>query len=139
MVRLHLQGQIIEKHHPHWLSFLNYYFFGVLLIAVGAVYLWEVAVLGLLIFVFGEVIRRATTFYLLDTGVARGYNFFSTSRKFTEYENIQNVEVSQTFIENLFGVGHVRFDTSGSHSFEIDFAAINDPYSIEKKVRSRMS
>jgi uncharacterized membrane protein YdbT with pleckstrin-like domain len=83
-------------------------------------------------------VRKATTFYLLDSGIARGYRLFSTNRKYMEYENIQNVEVNQSFFENIIGIGSLKFDTSGSDEIEVEFTAVSDPYVIEKIIREKM-
>ncbi len=135
---LHIENKVIKKFHSHPLHNLSFYFVGFIFIALGVIWEWPAAVLGIIIFVLGEVVRRATTFYLLDSGVARGYKLFSTYRKYMEYENIQNVEVSQTFFENIIGVGNLKFDTSGSDKIEVEFTAVPRPYAIEKIIREKM-
>lgn len=139
--------QTIKKVHPHWLGYLNLYFSGVIFVIVGfAVMRFEyyapgagLTAFGILLFILGEVLRKAVTYYVLDSGVARGYHFFSTSRKFAEYGNIQNIAVNQSFVEKLFGIGSISFDTSGGDLIEVHFNGIRDPYSIEQIVRSKMA
>ncbi|MBP6866631.1 MAG: PH domain-containing protein [Candidatus Pacebacteria bacterium] len=134
----HIEDQIIKKFHSHPLHYFSLYFVGIILIAVGIVWEWPVIILGVFIFLLAGVVRNATTFYLLDSGIARGYKLFSTHRKYMEYENIQNVEVSQTFFENIIGIGNLKFDTSGSDKIEVEFVAISNPYAIEKIIRQKM-
>ena len=130
---------VILKMHSHFLHYLGFYFFGILIFAISIFFWWPGTILGICIFLLGEVTRRAETFYVLDTGVARGYHLFSTSRKFVEYEKIQNVEVNQSLLENMLGIGSIEFDTSGSHKIEIRFVAVRNPYKVEKIVREKMS
>lgn len=130
---------VIKSFHPHPISFLGFYFMGVVFVTIGAIFYWPVIAFGLLIFLFGEILRKAETFYILETGVAKSYNFFSTSRKFTEYENIQNIEVGQSFLENMLGIGSIKFDTSGSDKVEVSFYSVPKPYDIEHLVRQKMS
>jgi len=134
----HIEDQIIKKFHSHPLHYFSLYFVGMIFIAVGIVWEWPVIILGVLMFLLAGVVRKATTFYLLDSGIARGYKLFSTHRKYMEYENIQNVEVSQTFFENIIGIGNLKFDTSGSDKIEVEFVAISNPYAIEKIIRQKM-
>ena len=129
---------IIKKVHPHPFSVLRYYFFGILFIVAGVIFYPLFIIIGLLVFGLAEVIRRAETFYILDSGVAREYRMLSTSRKFAEYEKIQNVEVSQSFMENLFGIGSIHLDTAGTDTREVSFRGARDPYGIERIIREKM-
>lgn len=139
------QEQSIKKIHPHFLGFLIFYFFGFIFGVAGVILSLfiiklgiAVILIGVFIVVLGETSRRAETFYLLDNGVAREFKLLSTSRKFAEYHNIQNIEVNQSFIENIFGLGSIKFDTSGSDLIEVSFHGVKDPYGIEKIVREKM-
>ncbi|MEK7588850.1 MAG: PH domain-containing protein [Patescibacteria group bacterium] len=136
---MHINEGILKKQHPHPISFFGFYFISLVIIAVGLAYFWQLIALGVLMFIFGEVLRKATTYYVLDSGVAKEYKFLSTSRKFSEYEKIQNVEVSQSFFENILGIGSVRFDTAGTGTVEVSFRHVYHPYSIEKIVREKMA
>jgi len=129
----------IKKVHPHPLHFLNFYFLGILLAIGGFLFNFlPLSAVGVFIFVLGEIFRMADTYFLLETGVAEQYKFLATSRKFTEYDNIQNIEVTQSFLEKLFRVGNIKFDTAGSDRAEIVFHAIKNPYKIEEIIREKM-
>jgi uncharacterized membrane protein YdbT with pleckstrin-like domain len=139
--------QAIRKLHPHWLGYMNTYVAGLIFVIVGLAamkfeyYMLGAAavVVGALVFTLTEVLRKAVTYYVLDAGVARGYSFFSTSRRFAEYGSIQNVEVEQSFIQKMLGIGSVSFDTSGSDNIEVYFEGVYDPYGIEQIVRGKMA
>ena len=119
-----IKEPIIKKLHPHPLHYLSFYLSGIAFF-----------VFGLLTFILAEVSRRAETFFILDSGVARQYKLFSTSRKFVEYEKIQNIEVSQSFIENIFGIGVVHLDTAGGDRIEVSFHGVKNPYRVENIIR----
>lgn len=133
--------QTIKKLHPHPIGFFQFYFIAILFIVFGLFFikLWPSIIIGILIFLMGEFSRRAETFYVLDTGVAREYKMFSTSRKFAEYHNIQNMEVYQSFVQTMFHVGNIKFDTAGSDLIEVSFYGVKNPSEIEKIVRGKMA
>ena len=141
------QEQPIMKLHPSFLGFFGYYLMGGILIIAGIASLvfglftlGAVGVLaGVITFFLAEISRRAETFYLLENGVAGEYKMLSTSRKFVDYQNIQNMEVNQNFIENIFRIGNVRFVTAGTEKMEIlSFHKVSDPYGIEEMVQNKM-
>ncbi len=136
---MHNQDGIIKVLHPHWFYYLDLYVFCIIALAVGIVFVWQFIIFSILLFIGIEIFRRAHKYYLLETGVSREYKLFSTSRKYAEYYKIQNIEVHQTFLQNILGVGTIRFDTPGSDLYEIHFDAVSNPYEIEKKVRSFLS
>jgi uncharacterized membrane protein YdbT with pleckstrin-like domain len=129
---------IIKKVHPHPFSCLGYYFLGIIFVVGGLVFYPLAIIIGLLLFGFTEIKRRAETFYILDSGVAREYRLLSTSRKFAEYEKIQNVEVSQSLAETMFGIGSIHLDTAGTDTREVSFRGARDPYGIERIIREKM-
>ncbi len=138
---------VIRKSHPHVLGYLRFYFSGILFAVIGGVaivYQYTtpgigIIIFGILIFCLGEILRNARTFYILESGVANGWDLFSTSRKFAEYRNIQNIAVSQSFLEKILGIGSISFDTSGGDAIEVHFEGVVDPYGIEQIVRQKMS
>lgn len=143
------QEQTIKKMHPHYLGFLKFYFFAILFVVAGIFFIsfWTenimigviIIVIGIFVFLMGEIARRAETFYILESGVARGYKLLSTSRKFVEFDKIQNVEVNQSFGQKIFGIGNIHFDTAGTDKVEVSFSNIKDPYGVEKIIREKMA
>ncbi|MFA7285475.1 MAG: PH domain-containing protein [Candidatus Paceibacterota bacterium] len=132
------QPDVLEKFYPHRFLYLDFYFFGLLAVVAGIFFYWQFLIFGILLIIGTEVFRKVHSYYLLHTGIAREYNFLSTSRKFAEYEKIQNIEVTQTFIQKILGVGSIKFDTPGSDLFEIHFDSIKNPYEVERVVRKMM-
>lgn len=131
--------KIIKKFHPHPFSFLGFYLGGIILMILSFFFSWPFFAIGFLALILGEVVRRAETFYIFENGVARGYKLLSTSREFAEYEKIQNLEVNQSFIDNILGIGNIKVDTAGGDGAEVKFYGIGNPYAIEKIIRGKMA
>ena len=137
----------IKKLHPHPIAFLGFYIGGIIFLILGFFLLkvftvWiglSCMVLGIIIFCLGEIMRRAETFYILDSGIERGFKLLSSSRDFISYEKIQDLQVDQGIFQSMFGIGNLNFDTAGTNQIEIHFYAVKDPYSLEKIVRDKIS
>ena len=136
---MHPEEGILKKMHPHPLLFLGFYLGGTGLAVAGFFVFQPLISIGILIVVLGELVRRAETFYVTLDGVTQEYKFLSTSRKSAEYRRIQNIEVRQSIIENIFGIGNIHFDTAGSDQAEVNFHGISDPHKIEKIVRENIA
>lgn len=132
---------IIKKFHPHPFYFIDFYFGGFAFIVASFFipsFFWILFMIGIFVFVLAEIARRAETFFVLESGVGREYRLLSTSREFASYDKIQNVEVGQSFIDNIFGIGNVHFDTAGGNKTEVNFHGIKNPYNIESIVREKI-
>jgi uncharacterized membrane protein YdbT with pleckstrin-like domain len=134
---------IIEKHKPHPLAYFFYYLGGATLIfssffssffSSDWVETISTFLLGILVIGGSELLRRAETFYITETGVGREFRFVSTARTFAEYIKIQDVSVFQNIIDRIFGIGTVSINTAGSPYAEIVFRGVKDPYAIEQKI-----
>ncbi len=139
------EEQPIQKMHPHFLAFVGYYFFGAIFTLVGIITIFYVLILGTIVFLIGvfvlligETSRRAETFYVWENGVEREYKMFSSSHKFVEYRNIQNMEVNQSFLQNIFNVGNIKFDTAGSDLIEVSFNGVENPHETERIIQEKM-
>ena len=141
------QEQPIKKMHPHFLRFLGNYFLGIIFALAGIIifiysFIFGVIVLliGVFIFAMGEISRRAETFCVWENGVEREYKMFSSSRKFVEYNNIQNMEVNQSFFQNIFGIGNMIFETAGgtTQEEELIFNGIKKPHELEAIIQEKM-
>lgn len=138
---MNINEGVLVKEHPHWIQSLRFYFLGLLAFTVPVFFpkFWPAIGFGILIIAIAEVVRLSETYYVLESGVAWQYKLFSTSRKFAEYEKLQNLEVRQSFLENILGIGTIKFDTAGVDSVEVNFYEVKNPYMIEKIVREKMA
>ena len=129
----------------HWSTHLGGYL-GLVFVAFLAIVAWvfspAVSILMLLVAVFGfamiELVRRADRLALYRDGIAREYRLFTTRKTFAEYESVQDLEVTQSFIERLLGTGTIHVNTSGSHGQEIVFRGITRPHDLEAAIRTKM-
>ncbi len=135
---MELNEIVIKKFHPHPLYHFVFYFSGVLIFISGFFFTWYLLLVGVLIFVLGEVARISETFYVLESGIAREYKLIATSRDFTEYSKIQNIKVRQGFIERIFRIGNIHIDTAGGDKSEVNFHGVPDPYAVESIIRGKM-
>ncbi|MEK7569654.1 MAG: PH domain-containing protein [Patescibacteria group bacterium] len=136
---MHGEENVIKKFHPHPLFYLGFYLGGPILSGVGYYFFTPLAWAGPLIIILGELLRRAETYYVTEDGVVHEFHFLATRRVSAEYRRIQNIEVTQSFLENLLGVGNIHFDTAGADRTEVNFRGVKNPYRIEKIVRERIA
>lgn len=132
------QDKIIKKFHSHPLYFLGSYLMGIVIAIFGFLFFSWLGIFGILVIVLIEISRICENFFIMESGVGREYKLLSVSRKFVGYDKIQDIAVSQSFIENIFGIGTVKFDTAGTDGIELYFRGIKNPREIEKIVRGRM-
>lgn len=133
------EEEIIKKKHPNPIGYLPLYLSGVVALVFGIIFLsWPLGFIGIAIIVIAELSRRAETYYILTTGVAREHRLLTTSRDFAEYDKIQNIKVTQSFFEHILEIGTVRIDTAGGDVSEVNFKHIGDPYRIEAIIREKM-
>lgn len=85
-----------------------------------------------------ELVRRADRIALYEDGLAREYKLLSTKVTFAEYESVQDIEVSQSLVERLLGIGTLHVNTSGSHGQEIVFRGVRNPHRLEEAIRFKM-
>jgi len=110
---------------------------GVLVLLSPAIGLALLLVCGLSL-VMVEVSRRTSRLALYADGIAREYRLLSTRRTFAEYESVQDLDMTQTFLERLAGVGTLHVNTAGSEGKEIVFAGIARCHEVEEAIREKM-
>lgn len=133
-----IREPVIKKLHPHPFYYLGFYFSGIIFLFLGFLLSEYLFLVGFFVFILAEISRYAETYYILESGIARQHKLFSTSRKFAEFDKIQNIEVTQSFLENILGIGNVHLDTAGADKQEVSFHGIKDPYRIENIIREKM-
>jgi uncharacterized membrane protein YdbT with pleckstrin-like domain len=133
-----MNEEFVKKLQPHPLAYFFYYLGGGLIMLTS---LWFGAInffIGLFIVLLTEIIRRAESFLILETGVSREFKFVSTVKTFAEYEKIQDIKVSQNLVDRIFGIGNVFINTAGSPSAEIIFRGIKNPYEVDKIIQEKL-
>ena len=132
------KDKIIKKFHSDPLHFFGFYFAIVILFVLGIFLFKPLIFVSIFVVILIEISRRCENFYIMDYGVGREYRLLSTSRKFIGYDKIQNIEVRQSFIENVFGIGTIKFDTAGMDKVELHFNGVASPHKIEEIIREKM-
>ena len=129
----------------HWSTHLNGYL-GLLFTLFLSLVAWVfnpyfsfmIAIVTLIGFLMLELVRRADRLAVYPDGIAREYKLLSTKRTFAEFDSIQDLEVTQSFLERLLGIGTVHINTAGSHGQEIIFRGIDHPHDFEAVIRRKM-
>ncbi|HTI35124.1 MAG TPA: PH domain-containing protein [Miltoncostaea sp.] len=99
---------------------------------------WILISLVLVVLVLAyDGIQRYSTFYVVtDQRLRVRRGVLSRHEHTARFERVQNVEVSQSLLDRLFGVGAVEFDTAGTDQRDADFrfAGIADPQRLVRIV-----
>lgn len=142
---LHPGEEIVFEGHPAKRASLSFYVpFGALAIVVAAIVAVAVGVLlGVvvaivllaLIWVIGEVKRRATDYAVTTQRLYIRRGILSKNVQQTRIGRVQNVNTRQTVFERVLRVGTVDFDTAGTD--DSDFRFHGDRRSLRRRGRGR--
>ena len=129
----------------HWTTHFGAYaglvftaFLSIVGFTISPIYGVVIALAAILGFLLLELVRRADRLALYQDGLAREYHLISSRRTYCEYDSIQDLEVTQTVVERLLGVGSIHINTAGSHGQEIVFHGIARFVDIEAAIRAKM-
>jgi uncharacterized membrane protein YdbT with pleckstrin-like domain len=94
---------------------------------------WEWILISLVLVVvvlaYDAVQRYSTLYVVTDQRLRVRKGILSRREQSARFDRVQNVEVRQSLMDRLFGVGAVEFDTAGSDQSDAGFryAGIADP------------
>jgi uncharacterized membrane protein YdbT with pleckstrin-like domain len=139
---------VLYEGRPAWRALLSFYAAGLVLAAVVVVIGVVADLTGGAIAVAAAIVvvtlvvgylRRLFTRYLITSQrlrISRGF----IARKVQEarLERVQNVNYGQGFIDRIFGVGTVDFDTAGTDDAEFRFAWVAGPEDVVRAVHTAM-
>lgn len=129
---------IVKQMHPHPFAYLTYYIGGAFIFVVSYWYGYVYTVVGLLVMIVSELLRRADTYFILTNGVSRNFSLLSAKHIFTGYDKIRSVTVSQGAVERFLGVGTVSLITSGLEEGTISFTGVRKPYEVAKLIQDKI-
>ncbi|MDI6821081.1 MAG: PH domain-containing protein [Patescibacteria group bacterium] len=132
-------ASIMINLHPHPLAYFFYYLGGIVITVTSLWFGMQNILLGILIVIIAEMIRRSETYLILEESVKREFKLISTSQTSVNYEKIQDVNVSQNIIERIFKIGSVKINTAGSNRIEIEFKGVKNPYAIGDLIKEKIS
>jgi uncharacterized membrane protein YdbT with pleckstrin-like domain len=102
--------------------------------ASGSVRAWWVVGAVLVVFIVvlsrGLLQRRRLTYTITSRRLTIEAGLVAREVHETRLEQIQNVNLSQSLLERILGVGTIAFDTAGGAAFEFSFAGVSDPGQI---------
>lgn len=130
--------EIIKEIKPSPLAFSLFYLIGVVIIILSLLFVWSYLFLGLIIILIFELVRRSHTYYLTQEGVKYEFSFVSRNLISVEYNKIQDLAVTQGFIERILDLGTIKINTAGSPSVEVKFQGVKNPYLIEKIIKEKI-
>ena len=89
---------------------------------------------SIILFLYGEVSRRTTTYIVNDRGVYRNYSFFSRKSSYIPLATVEKTTFYQSVPERLLGVGTV--EAWGEENLSIRFDDIRDPQKVSDMINS---
>ena len=109
------------EHRPAWRSFWYAWLFCWLIVPLGYV----------------AYKRYSTLLTVKDDEVSFEDGFFSKSSTEIKIRDIKTIEVHQTLIDRLLGVGELRLATAGTAGWEIVVKHLLDPQAIREDIQRR--
>jgi len=128
----------MEKLKPHRIAYIGYYIGG-LIIMLGTIYIGALAlVLGALIIIGAEAIRKGNTFVLTEKGIRHDFRFVVTASIFVPYGKIQDVSITQNILERIVGAGTIHINTAGGDTHELILRSIPSPHKAGAHIKKKM-
>ena len=133
-----MEKNIIRKIKPSPLAYLLFYFIGGI-IAIGGLFLdRQYFLIGLVIILFSELLRRAYTYYITENGVEYKFSFVSKNIILVKYNKIQDLIVDQGLWDRILNIGTIKINTAGSPDIEIRLRGVSSPHAIEKIIKRKI-
>jgi uncharacterized membrane protein YdbT with pleckstrin-like domain len=153
-----LQGEtVVWKGHPSWKALLVYYVKWTIVSLVplavwvvldramdsppSAAIFAAVTILGLILtYAIGWIKRSTTRYTVTDSRIHIRTGIVSRREHSTQLVRVQNVNVTQSIVQRLLGIGNVDWDTAGTEETEAEFrfGGIDDPSALVRVVDERL-
>ena len=139
---------IVWQGHPSWKAMLLFYmkwtFISLLPVAiwvglnaagsgVWTAYFALATAIGLVLTFVGGWIKRRTTRYLVtDRRIHIRTGLVSRNERTTHVDRVQNVNLRQSVLQRMLGIGDVDWDTAGTDAADADFTfrGVDDPSAL---------
>jgi uncharacterized membrane protein YdbT with pleckstrin-like domain len=137
--------QVIYEGRPSWRSILGFYITGLVGVAVAAAIEFFASGAGIaaaaggavlvILLIVGWLKRIATRYAITDRRLRIQRGILSRKTEEARVDRVQNVSVSQSFLERILQVGTVDFDTASNRPDDLfQFRGIADPSEIVRLV-----
>lgn len=133
------EGTMIKTMHPHPFAYLAYYLGGLFIGVAGYWYGYIYTIVGVIVLIVSEVMRRSDTLVLFEGGVSRNFTLLSRNHVFTGYDMIRSVMVTQSAIERVLGLGTITLITSDTAEGRIQFSGVKDPNEVSAIIQSHLA
>ena len=140
-----MQGEaLVWRGRPSWRAMMSFWI--------------SVAVLAIVVLVVGNLIDQTTwsglaAAIILALGLAKGWiarvatlytvtdrrliirrGILARKERAAHIDRVQNVNLTQSFFDRLFGVGALDFDTAGTEDSDFKFIGIADPDALRARI-----
>jgi uncharacterized membrane protein YdbT with pleckstrin-like domain len=82
----------------------------------------------------GWLERVATLYTVTDRRIIIRKGILARKERAAHIDRVQNVNLTQTFFDRIFGVGTLNFDTAGTEDSDFSFAGIADPDELRARI-----
>jgi uncharacterized membrane protein YdbT with pleckstrin-like domain len=151
-----LSDRLLWRGAPSRLIFLHFYLLMLILAGVSLAISWDFLTLGLptvagydlnaivallaallafVTFLVAELKRITRRYMVLEHRVARREGILSKRVQYMPYNKVERVEIRQSILARLFGIGHLYVDT-GEDS--LTFQAVRNPVKVERIVAKQL-
>lgn len=93
------------------------------------------AILAFFLFLYAELKRITRRYYVMEHRVARREGILSKRMQYMPYVKIERVEMNQSILKRIFGIGDVSVDTGED---TIMMEAVRNPSRIERLVAEQL-
>lgn len=94
--------------------------------------------LALLALGFVAVKRFSWKFTIDESRVARHYGLISRNQQSVRIKDLRSIELNQTLMQRIFGIGDLAFYSAGSAAAEVKFVGIKSPAAWRDKIDTIM-
>lgn len=126
--------KILKTFHPSPWNYWVWY-----LIAIFCIITILPFLLGVLIIIWKELERRATTYMITDKRVMKEVGILGKHTGSTIYKKITDVRGSQSAIQRMLGIGNIYVNTAGGEGPELVMRGIGNMPAIKKEIEQAWS
>ena len=116
---------IYEAHPAMFRAHPSWFILSVLLIAAFGI--------GIVILVYWYILTRATALTVTDSDILYERGILSKDRTSVSLRHVRSVNVMQSFVNRIFGVGTIQISTAGDEP-EFTIADMPDPHVIREAI-----
>ncbi|MCT9096201.1 PH domain-containing protein [Haloarchaeobius sp. HME9146] len=89
--------------------------------------------------VVGAYLQRENTEYVVTTdGLYKKTGILSRDVQKIDFDKVQNISFSESFLGKQFGFGNVDISTAGGSGVEMQFMAVSDPKQVQELINKRI-